>query len=66
MSKAPVPQVAGGDGESCRGCFGAEEGVQVAITIGAEEEGLGSKILHGKAKRVKLNGNRIITGKFTN
>jgi hypothetical protein len=42
MSKSSVPEITTGGGvDGGRWCLGAKEGVEVAVTIGVEEEGLG-------------------------
>jgi hypothetical protein len=67
MSEPLVPEVPANGGESCwNGCPGAEERVQITITIGAKKKGLGSEVLHGKTKRVKLDGYIIVASELSN
>jgi hypothetical protein len=42
------------------------EGVEVSTTVAAKDHGLGAKVLNREAKRVKLNGTKIVNSKTTN
>jgi hypothetical protein len=60
-----MPCVAAGDGVGClrRRC-GAVERIEVPITIRAKKKGLGSLVLHRETKRIKFDGDKIITSEF--
>jgi hypothetical protein len=64
-----MPKLSGGGGdESLGGGMKCQrgEGVEVSTTIAAKDHGLGAKVLTREAKRVKLNGTKIVNSKTMN
>jgi hypothetical protein len=64
-----MPSGGGGGSHKCAGSRGRRrklQGVERPRTVTAKEGVPGTKILHRNTSRVKLDGNRIISGEFSN
>jgi hypothetical protein len=66
MTQTQMPQVNAGDRGSVELGRRWDQGVQLAMAITSEDHRTSGNILDRKTKRVKFNGNIVVTCKCTN